>query len=324
MLWLFLIACQEPFGADRHDLVGYRIAAVEVALDGEVARPRAALVSEGRLWSDLPPQLGWYLLDDADAIADSGTVPDAISPSPTLSLGTARVLGLRATWPDGTERLATLDLRGIARTGIRPEAIQAQPLPVDLGEEALELGLEARRELVAEEGPLPTGGLLRLTPERVGGGDTVRWMATTGTFLELDDHVTDWAHGQLALEDGLVEDWAPASPGVVSFLALSLGAGAGRFRAADLWMGPADEPGTWVAGRWLPGEALVGPTWVTLSADDDAPSGLRIAGTVATPAEPPPGPCAAEGQALDLDVVLTGACARQELVGVPLLVEPDP
>ena len=149
-------------------------------------------------------------------------------------------------------------------------------------------------------------------------------MATTGTFLELDDHVTDWAHGQLTLDEGLVEDWAPAPPGVVSFLALSLGDGAGRFRAADLWLGPPDEPGTWVAGRWLPGEALVGPTWVTLSADDDAPSGLRIAGTVAAPTEPPPGPCPVEGQALDLDLLLTGTCARQELVGVPVLVEPDP
>jgi hypothetical protein len=150
----------------------------------------------------------------------------------------------------------------------------------------------------------------------VGDDDVVRWMATAGTFLELDAHTTDWAPGQLLVEEGTAVDYQPEEHDVVTVLALSMGDGAGRVRAVDL-RDDDGTPGTWVEQRWVPGLSLDAPTVVRLDRDDDAPLGLRIAEIV----DESPDPTACGGQLLP-EALLFGRCSRSELVGVPVTLSP--
>lgn len=331
MLWLLLLACQEPFGADRHDLVGHRIAAVEVEVGADAVRPRAALIDGGRTWSDAPPTLGWWWLPDADALdaLDAGSTPDARGATPTLGPvpPAAPVLALVATWSDGDQRRAFVDLTGAPRAGARPTALVARALPLEVppegDEEAGEaLELEARRRLAATDGPLAPGGFARLVAEGVPTADTVRWMATAGTFLELDPVTTDWVAGDLVLDDETVEAFTPAPAGTLTFLALALGDGLGRFRAADVHVG-VDPVGAWVDGRWLPGDDGALPGWVVLVAADDAPLGLAVGARAQGPDTPPP--CGVDtGGRLVPDALLTGACGRSDLAGATVWLEADP
>ena len=88
MWWTVWSACQEPFGTDRHDLVGFRIAAVGVspALDGETVRPRAAMIVDDRPWSEVPVEFTWFWVDDPDDVPtlDPLSVADAVGPEPEL------------------------------------------------------------------------------------------------------------------------------------------------------------------------------------------------------------------------------------------------
>src|SRR5690606_11575136 len=66
-----------------------------------------------------------------------------------------------------------------------------------------------------------------------------RWMATAGTFLELDSHTTDWVSADLVLDDLETESVEPLAPGPITVVALANDrAGHNDVRAHDLYVGP--------------------------------------------------------------------------------------
>lgn len=326
-----LLACQEPFGTDRHDLVGFRVAALSVppADDGAVVVPHPALVVDGRTWSDDPPALVWRWIRDLD---DEFGLADAVGPAPELVVpADRRTLLLVAVHGDEEERVV-LEVARPPTTFAPPTGFVVEALPLAL--DALagpELALAARQDLAgAPAEQIEPGGFARLRLD-VGGDPLVRWMATAGTFFELDRQAADWAAGDVVLDDDEVEQATPLDAGTVTVVALALGApGETAFRVFDLNVG---DPGIGlrVGGRWLPsdpvgGEAVRG----TLVADDDAPVGLRLAGAEAvtfaeagdfgTPAlacaVPRSGP-------FDPGWLLEGICARSDMAGAEVVVVPD-
>lgn len=319
---LALLACQEPFGTDRHDLEGFRIAALSVRPEGDALVPSPALVVEGRPWSDAPVDLRWYWLDAPDALAGELPAPAATGPAPRLTPG--RVLGLVATAADGAERRAFLEL-GEA-LGAEEPIVTWEALPLRAAEiTAADLTLEARAEVAPQSGPVPPGGFARLTlsPE----APRARWMATDGTFFELDAVTADWAAARLRLDDDEIVAREPLEPGLVTVLGLALGE-APAWTAIDLPVGDPG-PGAWVGGRFLPAEEPVrGEVLATLVADDRSPTGLRLAevapldgaawGTTALPcAGPVDGP-------FDPTWLFDGRCARADVVGARVGLRADP
>jgi hypothetical protein len=252
---LWLAGCQEPFAEDRHDLTGFRIAAVEVAVSDtatEVA-PRAAVVVDGRAWASETASLDWYQLVDEDAVEaiDAATPIDASGPDPTLPVrGDRPVLVLIA-------RHAGLEERAFAVLDPPVEA------PAIAGVSAVE--------------SVPVGGVVTMTAEVGPPGGVVHWMATAGTFYELSPLVTEWT-AEVAVERP------------VTFIALLLGEEGGTsWHAREIHVG-AKGPGLWIDQRWMPtdvavtvepGDAVEG----TLVADDRSPIGVALVGPTVLPAE---------------------------------------
>lgn len=339
-MWFALFACQAPFGTDRHDLVGFRVAAIAVppAAAGATLVPEAAIVVDGRTWSDDPVDLLWYWVPSADAVLsiDPVTPIDGFGPAPSLVVpADPAILALRAVH-GADEELAFIEIAPPPPVLDRVFSVGAESLPLAMDAlEGPELLLEARQELTAS--PLDTiepGDIVRLTAN-VADDPLVRWMATAGTFFELERQVADWAAGDLTLDGDQIEDgWTVLDPGPVTFIALALGnPGETAFSAVDLTVGPHGD-GVIVNGRLLPtdvaldlapGDGVAG----TLVADDDSPTGLALAGaTVVDPDLVPPGtdalPCAAvlEGP-FDPRVLLDAICTRSAVLGFDVVVVPE-
>ncbi|MEZ4240867.1 MAG: hypothetical protein R3F59_32865 [Myxococcota bacterium] len=344
-----LAACQEPFGTDRHDLTGFRIAAVALpaAAPGDPVRPRAALIVDGRPWSETAVDLRWTWLADPDALAtlDPDAPADGVGPAPVLTLPADRpILGLVARQGARVARAyAAIPPPAEPLPPLPPPEIAALPLTV--GEVTAEqLQRDARLDLTGADGPVAPGGFARFTAP-AEGDPLVRWMATAGTFFELDRQRTDWAAGDLWLDgDEIDDETVPREdlpPGWVTVLALALGDGGEgsdreapsqtTFAARDLAVGLPDPVGVWVAGRFLPSDApppAAEQLRGTLQADDDAPSGLRLVGLAAEPlGTPGPDLPCDPPLALPFDpaVLLDQRCSRAALDGAEVTVIPaDP
>lgn len=329
MLPLLLLACQAPFGTDRHDLVGFRVAALSAEVAAGGAEPRAAVVVDGRMWADELPELRWYRVEDADELEalDASEEPIATGPSPVLT-DLQGTLGLIATH-SGEERRALLPLPSAPPPTV---SVATAALPLELDRvEGDELALEARGRLEATPATeVPVGGFARLTAE-VDASVRTRWMATGGTFLELDAHTADWAAGHLLLDDGELEERSVDGAGAVVFVVLALADEATAWASADLWVGDAP-PRVRVGGLSLPVDAAVdGPLVGTLAADDDAPVGLALEGVEAAP-DPLPSVDPYGTEALDCAApvsgpfdpvwLVEGLCARGAVVGARVVVEP--
>ena len=294
MWWTVWSACQEPFDTDRHDLVGFRIAAVSVAVDtpADVVRPRAAVIVDGRPWAEDPVELAWYRVDAPGDVAllDPLSPAAAVGPEPELALSEeAAFLGLVARSGDREDR-AFIEIFPSAPTFDGPAGFAVEALPLAVPElEGPELLLEARRSLVPEPSDaVDPGGFVRITAS-VEGDPLVHWMATAGTFFELDRHTTDWAAGDLRLDDEEIDDGrSTLEAGWVTVVGLALGEpGETRFGATDLAVGDPG-PGIWTGGRFVPTDAPV--SWTdgtvvrgTLVADDASPIGLRLTETTVEP-----------------------------------------
>lgn len=339
---LLLAACQAPFDADRHDLLGDRIVTILAepagGLPGDTLEVSAPRVVDGALWSDEPVDLAWIWLtgDVYDASADDA---DAIGPSPTLTLPEApATLGLIATFPSGAERRAVLSLSTDgARTAERPTGVILAVVDDWTAETATEddLEIEARRAASATAAAaVPSSAFARL--EATFGespASRVRWMATGGDghFLELDAARTDWAAADLTMDDLEIETSVPAPPGPRSLVVLTVDdQGANALFTTELFVGDA-QPGVRVADRWMQADPLPDAGWAvaTLTADDQAPTGLRLTdvGASAGPGEPwgtADIPCAPADQPFDPDWLFQGRCTRAELVGARVRIEVTP
>ncbi len=347
MWWLSLLACQEPFALDRHDLAGFRIAAVDLAaIDEGRFSPRVAVVVEGRPWSEDPVELAWSWVDSIDEAAglDNDAPVEAEGPVVALDRPEApELLALRATEPGGgAVATAVIEVpAGPSRLGPLP--------PITLRELSLRLAtvneeqltLEARRERDGEPtGRIAPGGLGRLAVEAPEG--IARWMATGGSFLELDRTVTDWVAGDLRLDDGEIEgSRSPLEDEAVTVIGLVVSEDGptpeGRFRARDILVQAASDEGVWVAGRWIPTSPAVAsdPGTVlrgTLEADDRSPTGVRLVDSVVVSRAEAEArgfgtdalACAAVSGPFDPGWLLEQRCARSQVDGREVYLVTDP
>jgi hypothetical protein len=350
---LLLIACQDPFGADRHDLNADRIAAITTAptSNDDQITLNAWLVSGGSPWSDGVPDVRWFTVDsfdpevnelDADATAPLGEGPVlTFDRRAQADVFGRNALGLVVRFPSGAERRAELvlpagadPLPGVAR-------LDAGLLSLDFDEATEEeLALDARRSLEATAldavpPAVPPGRWSRLGlawDARPAGLDRVRWMSTsrTSTFLELDADTTDWATGELVLDDLEIESATPLSPGPVTMLALAVNKrGMHRAVAAEVWVGDP-EPGIVTRGRWLAAAPEVTGAVIsgTLVADDEAPTGLRLEEAAAAALDAPDPWGTADltcntpvSGPFDPTWLFDGSCARDQVVGRRVAVE---
>lgn len=281
-----MLACQEPFDTDRHDLVGFRVAAISAqpAGQGQPVQVEAAVFTGGRPWSEEPVALRWQWVEDPEEGVPE--VSDGVGPAPLLVRpdGHAGWLALEAEYAGEVRRAAVR----VPREDAEPASLGVlgvASLPWSVADVPAEaLTLDARRAVsgdLAAERQVSPGGFVRLrvdVPERDG---TVRWMATGGgSFFELEPATADWAAGDLRLDDDTVEgSREPADPGPVTVFTLWLDDSglATAFRAHDLFVGDVP-PGVWTRGRFVPGEALPRAALLRgrLLRDVDAPVGLRL------------------------------------------------
>lgn len=343
-----LVACQAPFGVDRHDLVGDRISAVTT----EPAGPGAVtahvwLTVDGKPWVASPVAASWYAYDGAATAAEvdaiDRTTPVATGLAPQLPLpaeGAGYVL--LVTFPSGAERTAVLQLGG-AEVTYPTATITLGALPSLSFTEATpeELALDARTALVPEPADqIDAGAWARLSlafsADPPASFSRARWMNTRRdtTFLELSDVDADWATGSVLLDDLEIDAAEPAEPGVTTLLALAQDAtGHHRAWARELWIG-APTAGLVSQGRWIASDLPASPASgarvaATLQADDAAPTGLVLtdAAEVSAAEADPDDPwgtaalgCGAAGP-FDPTWLFDGSCARDAVLGARVVLE---
>lgn len=339
LLLVPLAACQQPFGADRHDLLGLRVAAIAAHHQRGALTLRVAVIADGRPFSDEPVDLRWFLLPDArpESVAElpDGATPDAVGPGPRWSWPLdAAAIGLIAHHQGARyDAIVPLDEAPGAPPDLTGIALHESPLDLD-GVKAEDLALHARRAQPLGEtiDAVPVGGFARLVAQISEPEQPIRWMATapSGTFLELDRAVTDWAAGDLRFDDDDVEEAVPAEAGVRTVLALALSGrsdGANHWRAREVWVGPPPAGIVTRSGRWIGTDRAVDGVAVqgVLVADDDAPTGLVLRNVEAVPLDTEPGtadlPCTTPVSGpFDPDWLLAQRCARSQVVGATVVV----
>lgn len=344
-VWMLLAGCQEPFAVDRHDLVGFRIAAVSAppGAAGAEIEPLAAFVVDDHLWSPEPLDLAWYWVptgdDDAVRALDPLSEAAGAGPSPTLTVPVDQRRLVLIARRDRDELRAFVDLPEGAPVLPRfGQALSLGELPLRIDSlEGPELLRDARLELDEEPAAfVAPGRFARLSLVGVPEDLLVRWMATAGTFFELEPTVADWAPGDVRLDDDELDAEPTAlDPGPVSVIALQLaGTGEARFTAGEIWVGEPG-PGLWVGGRWLPtsDEVLPNPGVAvrgTLQADDDSPTGVRLDGPTQEPlagvtdwGTPALSCLVSRDGPFDPNWLLTQICGRDGVVGHEVAVVPD-
>ncbi|MFT5455424.1 MAG: hypothetical protein ACI9K2_001903 [Myxococcota bacterium] len=331
---LVLLACQAPFGADRQDLVGFRVAGLVVPAvgAGDTTVPQVAIVVDGRPWSDEPVHLIWHWVEPTDA-AVSGLIaddsPDAEGPEPTLVRPKRDSrLAVVAVAQDGTEARAFAD-PATAAADWALGGLTTAALPWDVRRVSAEQLEHRKRTSTVPVDGVERSGFIRFEAEITGQGSdapTVRWMSTAGTWLELDQSTADWTPGELRLDGDDIEDRAVGEDGAVTVIALAVdGLGTVAFGAHDLWVG-ASPSGVRVADRWLTGDLPSGRIAATLVADDTSPTGLALADPgppVDAPGDPwgtATLPCGDAGP-FDPSWLLRQLCTRADVLGARIVLD---
>jgi len=286
-----LLGCRTPFQVDRHDLEGFRIAALSASGDepGDPVDVSAAVVVEGRLWHDEPVPLSWYWLDDPDDLADldpgTGRAPDGEGAHPSLFLpADTRILGVIA------------ESEALYRAFIEiPEVDRAIPT----------VYIQSREYVVAPRAKTT----LNVTFDAPStSGAHARWMGTTGTFSEIDALNSEWK--------------APKRTGSATILALVLDdEGRTAWTLADLHVGDPAQ-GVWTGNRWLPTDLALAPGRydVVLAPDEAAPSGVRV--IEAGPATGTVPECApTPSEIFTLRWLADGSCVRLDIIDVPITLD---
>ncbi len=282
-----LLACQAPFGTDRHDLQHDRIVTLEaVSVEGGV-RVWPWFLQDGLLMADgVQVQWSWVPVDDASSFSPASHPPFSEALAPVVSWpSSGEWLGLTADFPSGTRRFAVLASPTGAAPAGRPTLEVEQILDFGLQDgDPDTLTIEARLPLAtAPRSPLTSGASARLTLQ--GTFDRARWMqlGDEGTFLELTTSTSDWTPWQLHLDDLEVEEAEPTPDGLRTFVALGLTRGWVRPALLDVFSGPSGESsplphGLFLSGRFLPTDGpppADGLVALTLLADTSSNALLR-------------------------------------------------
>jgi len=332
VLWM-LMACQAPFGTQRQDLTGDRIAAISSTVSVDGVRLQVWAVDDGRLWSDEGVEHGWHPLASDELPADDLFLaePQYTGSSALVEPGTR--WAITSVFPSGDRQLSYMDA---------PLDPSDRPPPVSLRFEAWDHGViepetdvslaarEAQAVLPAEQIAPSYAARLTLQAQGVLPSDTlVRWRITGGetSILELSPLVTDWFAGRLIVDDDEVEEITPAPEQQNTVLALvtdqltynsvllwdvSIGAWPQGFRAQGRWIA-TDAP--------VDGYAVQGT--IALA---DTPSGFSLenAVTVPSPSPWPDPPCGPVAAPFDPNALARGECLRGDIGGQQVLMRVDP
>ena len=282
-------ACAPAFD-DRHDLLGFRIAALGV-VDGQAS----ASVWSGELFHAEPTRMRWTA--DGEFLGEGWEIPVPAE---------ARELGLTATAPDGRERSARVSV------GDALEPLAYTRSSVAVGKD---VSIEARGKLVEEplDGAAPAGLAVRIRLDSPDGNQT-RWMVADGatSLLELDPETVDVMPERLQFDDGVVAGRTSIDPGVVHVLALRMdGDGGNRWAWIDAGLG-TDGPLFRSDGWLLEGDVDTSTGLLAVTLDELSPSGVGTLGApepVADLTQNDPPDCAPSGQPFSLDWLADGRCS---------------
>lgn len=337
------LGCQEPFGTDRHDLVGLRVAGIRAsAIDDDTVQLSISAVVDGRPYSDEALDLHWFEAGglSAEEIAElslEGSL--ATGPRPEIDRSGPSVLALLAsdgtsTWRGTVSLPEPSDLAAPPGLGALVASRVDRPIETLTGED---LDLEVRREWETTD-PVDSaavGDFVRFSAE-VDAGVRVRWMSTapSGTFLGVDDGRTDWVSATYVRDDEDLEDLQLEDTGARTLVALAMdpaASGANAWAAREFFVGEVPTGVFTASGRFLPTDAAVEGSHVrgSLVADDTAPAGIRLESAQAATADEDPGtsslPCAVPVDGpFDPDWLLQQWCSRTAVIGASVVVEVRP
>lgn len=297
-----LMACQEPFSVDRHDLRGLRIAALGVH-DGVAS---AAVWSGLGPWHDSPPLLDWTL--DGDSIGQGHDV----------AVDGGGLLELTVTDADGQTRSAYVSVSSST------PALTVRREAVTLG---ADLSLDARR--AAEATPIehvaPSGGAVRMTLGGVVAGRSARWMSAAGTVLELESDTADLLPEEIRFDDGELVYREPLGDGTYTGLALSIdGAGENDWLWVDAAIGAPEQPRLRHEGRLLDADDFVESGLVAATLVEDERLGVRLASVAAVDdrSEQEPLGCMPDGATVfRVAWIAEGRCSRPDVLGARVVLE---
>ena len=340
LFWLMLIACLEPFGTDRHDLEGFRIAGVRVSAADSGVALEPVLVVDGQLWSDEAVDLRWFAVDSGDGAADlDATQTAAAAGSPAVVTDTDWVV-LVATSPSGEERRAVVELPQDREAMLAIDQIRIDQVDASIeGLGELVPTLEDRQQWTSNRADhIPASGIARFiaSANTFSTEPQARWMTVHGAghYLELDRSQADWFAAELEIDDEDLLGHTPLAEGWVTGLTVLVdGAGGSDWRAFEVFVG-SELPtnGGRVRQRFLPMEpapATSGLVQGTLELDDTSPTGLRLTG--ATPVgladlstDDPYGtaalPCGSEAP-FEPDWLASARCTRADVADALVVVE---
>ena len=350
---LGLVACQQPFGSDRHDLAGFRILALTTSpqgsIPGDVIVPSAHFVTADTLWSDDVVHQYWFWTEDLRPDAVWALKPtDAIEVGPQPSLtrpNREAALVLIAIDTVGDERRAVLSMPS---ERMQP-APQGELLLFSTGQkvqdqtvETLNINNRQNWDVVASSS-VPANEIARFEvyhSEKAAQSQKIRWMATGefGTFFETTLTATDWVPAQMTVEDDELIVTHSVSEGVRTVAALLLDEASPRaVLYREVWLGEP-KPGVWFNGhRWIGHTTNIttpGYYQVVFAADDDSPSGLRLESASPIVFEAPPKDDPYGTLGLNCETQVSGPfdptwltlnwCLRSQVVGHPMVVEVKP
>ena len=211
---VFFCACAEPFGYDKHDLVGFRIAAMKTD-DFHLS----ASIWSGGLCHEMLPTYKWT--------ADSMTLNEV---SPEIPEGVQEI------------RLDVSNEKNEQRTGILSIGSTIDnPMFEQYLISADELSLELRRnqEELPFDGQIGERQALRIRAN-VSQSVSMQWMTAFGhgTLLEVDPHTVDFFPENIHFEEGEVVERSPLDFTQYQILALAMnGTGGNRWH----WIGVQQE-----------------------------------------------------------------------------------
>lgn len=320
-----LLACQAPFGADRHELAGFRIAAVAIA-DGAAWQPRAALVTTGP-YAASPVDLAWFAVvapDDVAQIDPDVATPLAQGATPSLPPG-PHALGLVARW-EGQRADAFVDPR-IAGAAPRLDGIALGQLDLTVADLVGKAWTELSAVPDRAASRLAADGVARARAD-VDVGTTMRWMSTSGTWAEEEPAASLWVPAVVTLDDGLIERAVPDRAGIVTWLGLALRDGATAWNLRDVAVGDgADAVAIQVSGRLLPTDLAAPPTRPLVYGfvePDDGPAGMRLVDAVEIDIDTSDPVACGDGGRFDPTWLVDGRCDVATLTGHVVVVAPDP
>ena len=302
LLPLGLLACQEPFETDRHDLRDLRIAAVGVH-DGVAV---AAVWSGLGPWHEQSPTLAWSL--DGASLGEGFGVP----------VTGAGELSLTVTDADGATREATVTVSD------QTPALAVQRASVTIGGD---VSLDARRGLEASdiERSAPSDASVRMTLSGVAEAASARWMSAAGTVLELEADTADLLPEEILFDDGEIESRELLGDGLYVGLVLSADESGGNdWLWVDAAVGLDDSGllrhrGRLLAADDVPDTALVAATLV-----EDATGGVALEAVegVSDASEQEALPCMPAGaETFEIAWIAEGRCLRPDVLGARVVLE---